>query len=197
MTKHLFLDGMIQIGKSTLLRELLEPYMDKVGGFASQRLTDTDGHTIAFRIGPADSTPLTAPYHASCDNIFRRTPIAQKAQNHLSVFETAGVDLLRNNAGKSLILLDEIGGIELSDEPFRNELYGLLQGNIPCIGVIKLAGKAKYMSSDSHMTIYDRNLALRSFILDNDLGQILHFESNREYVYDFTKKYIENIFKAP
>lgn len=196
MTEHLFLDGMIQIGKSTLLRELLEPYMDEIGGFSSQRLTDTNGRTIAFRIGPAASTSLAAPYLASCNNIFRRIFAPQKSENDLSVFEHAGVDLLRNDSGKSLILLDEIGGIELSCDKFREELYSLLLGDTPCIGVIKLPEKAKYMSSGKHMTIYERNLELRSFILDHNLGQILHYESDRESVRQITQNYINRIFKA-
>ena len=63
MYRHLFLEGPIQKGKSTLLRELLAPYMNEVGGFTSQRLLDSEGETVAFRIGSARSTPLTAPYH--------------------------------------------------------------------------------------------------------------------------------------
>ena len=53
MYRHLFLEGPIQTGKSTLLRRLLAPYKDQIGGFASQRMLNDDGRTIGYRIGPA------------------------------------------------------------------------------------------------------------------------------------------------
>ncbi|MGI6258116.1 MAG: hypothetical protein ACOYJU_08610, partial [Anaerovoracaceae bacterium] len=63
MAQHLFLEGPIRAGKSTFLRHLLRPYMDRVGGFTSQRLLDGQGNTKAFRIGPARGTTLTSPYY--------------------------------------------------------------------------------------------------------------------------------------
>ena len=61
MGNNLFLEGPIQTGKSTLIRELLGEHLKKCGGFTSQRLISTDGRTIGFRIGPAAVTELTAP----------------------------------------------------------------------------------------------------------------------------------------
>lgn len=61
MKSILFLEGPIQTGKSTLIREALGTDIHKCGGYASQRLLDASGRTRGFRIGPAASTALTAP----------------------------------------------------------------------------------------------------------------------------------------
>ncbi len=61
MSKILFLEGPIQTGKSTLIREVLGSHLQECGGFASQRLVDASGQTKGFRIGPASTTDLTAP----------------------------------------------------------------------------------------------------------------------------------------
>lgn len=61
MSKILFLEGPIQTGKSTLIREVLGSHLQECGGFASQRLVDASGQTRGFRIGPASTTDLTAP----------------------------------------------------------------------------------------------------------------------------------------
>ena len=57
----IFLEGPIQTGKSTLIRELLGEHLRECGGFTSQRLIRESGETCGFRIGPASTTPLTAP----------------------------------------------------------------------------------------------------------------------------------------
>ena len=61
MKNVLFLEGPIQTGKSTLIREILGEHLQECGGFTSQRLVDSTGETRGFRIGPAATTPLTAP----------------------------------------------------------------------------------------------------------------------------------------
>jgi guanylate kinase len=48
MYKHLFLEADSGAGKSTLIRKIIAPYIDKIGGFTSQRLQNENGETIAF-----------------------------------------------------------------------------------------------------------------------------------------------------
>ena len=56
--------GPVRTGKSTLIREALGSHLKECGGFTSQRLIDGSGQTKGFRIGPAATTPLTAPLAA-------------------------------------------------------------------------------------------------------------------------------------
>ena len=96
MYRHLFLEGPIQTGKSTLLRRLLAPYKDQIGGFASQRMLNDDGRTIGYRIGPAESTPLTIPFIEGCElpGIFRIIHEDGTSEKFPEIFDSYGIRLL-------------------------------------------------------------------------------------------------------
>ena len=192
-----------------MIREALKPYTAsapcyRVGGFASQRLIVTDPGPVgpievtrAFRIGPAASTPLTSPMPEICSDsalaangifkVFRSSN--SKTSVDLSVFETLGVQYLRDTADCSLMLLDEIGGHELTCKPFMNALYELLSGDIPCIGVIKLTDSTKRMDP----ALFDLNSQLRHRILNEFDGKILYYERGDETVRKIINDYLEGI----
>ena len=108
MAKHLFLEGPIQIGKSTFLRQFLAPYASQIAGFSSQRLTDIGGDTIAFRIVDAQDFRLTMPYEDAIKSnesmpealqnsgVFRVIPKGGKSENYYDVFENIGLKFLDN-----------------------------------------------------------------------------------------------------
>ena len=196
MYRHLFLEGPIQKGKSTLLRELLAPYMKEVGGFTSQRLLDSEGETVAFRIGSARSTPLTAPYHENYSGVFRVITKRGRSLKYPEVFENEGVRYLTDNQGKKLILLDEIGGAELLSYRFREELYNLLAGETPCIGVIKQEVKAKFMSAAAgyEKKLLSYNRELRKLLTSKYDGRILQFRRNDDNLRQEIEAFLYKIF---
>lgn len=206
--KHLFLEGPIQTGKSTLIREALKPYMASepylscgqpvesvIGGFASQRLVSGDT-TCAFRIGPAASTPLTAPVSdvfpssVTLDGLSAEELVSQGVFKALcgpenggtfvddSVFDTLGASYLKDTEGRRLMLLDEIGGHELCCRDFMDALYDLLAGDIPCVGVIKHPDSLRRMDA----SLIDLYCDLRSRITSEFDGRILYYERGDENV---------------
>jgi len=196
MTKHLFLEGTIQTGKSTLLRRMLAPYMNEIGGFSSQRLTDETGRTIAFRIVSVQDTRLTVPYEETPESIFRIVTDDVKGLNKPEIFESEGLKYLTGNDGKKLILLDEIGGIELRNDAFRIELFRLLKGDIPCIGVIKQeqnAGTMKCLAGKSGQTM-QYNRQLREFLANEADGKIIEFSRDNDNAKQEIQKFLSEIF---
>ncbi len=152
----LFLQGDTKVGKSTLLMQNLQPYLRDAGGFVVQRMTQ-DGVNRGFCLQALSSPPpaLTIPYDAQKNNVFiEYTP--QGWQQYPEVFAHAGAALLDAHAlaGKKLIVLDEVGGVELLSPEFHRALYLTLGGETPCIGVLKSVcnrGKMKdklFMESD-------------------------------------------------
>lgn len=134
--KCLFLQGDSQIGKSTLILESILPFLPVITGFLSQRLIKY-GQTKAFCLTPIElAASSLVMYDAGIPNIFLENTLG-KWQKNEEVFRTYGVKLLSNLTGKQLVVLDEIGGMELLVEPFREKLYEVLSSDIPCIGVIK------------------------------------------------------------
>ena len=196
MYKHLFLEGPIQKGKSTLLRDLLAPHMQEVGGFASQRLIDSEGKTIAFRIGRANTTSLTAPFHDKYDGIFRIITKRGTSLKYPEVFDNEGLIYLTHNTGKKLILLDEIGGAELLNYKFRNALYTVLAGDTPCIGVIKQEVKAKFMSATAgyEKKLLSYNRELRKLLTSKYDSRILQFRRNDDNLRQEIEAFLYKIF---
>lgn len=196
MERHLFLEGPVQSGKSTLLRELLRPYVNYTGGFTSQRLLDSDGRTKAFRIGPADCTSLTSTLTKKYDGVFRISNDDGTISKFPQVFENEGVEYLTRNQGKKVILLDEIGGAELLSNAFREALYKLLSGPIPCIGVIKLGNSADFMAVTSGYpsSVVEYNRQLREKITEEYGGRIISFRRNDDAVIKEIKEFLCGIF---
>lgn len=196
MYKHLFLEADSGAGKSTLIRKIIAPYIDQIGGFTSQRLQNENDETVAFRIVPAHDLRLAVPYENTNENIFRIIAGEKKGYNNLEVFETEGLKLLTDTKGKKLIILDEIGGIELKNEAFRKKLYEILAGDIPCIGVIKQEQKAASMSglSGKKKELAEHNVKLRQLMQDEWNCKILQFKRNDPAVESEIKLFINNIF---
>lgn len=190
MTRHLFLEADSGSGKSTLLRELIAPHIDEVGGFSSQRLLDDNNETIAFRIVPANDLRLAIPYEDTPETIFRTISNDHRGQSYPEVFGTEGMRLLESVSEKKLILLDEIGGLELKNQAFKNKLLEILSGDTPCIGVIKQSKKAASMDAGS---IAGQNALLRKMMLEEFGCKIIGFKRNDLAVADEVRSFISQI----
>ena len=151
---NLFIEGPVQTGKSTTIRKVLKdifgPNLDGVSGITSQRITDSDGQLLGFRLAPAEAELSIVADPATLDHVFKLfTP--QGPRIDLSVFETFGTACLTDALGKAqtgqtkVILLDEIGGHEMRCTAFRTALYELLDSESPCVGVVKSNDNTKRM----------------------------------------------------
>ncbi len=139
MEHCLFLQGDSQIGKSTLLARNLKPYLQYTGGFFVQRLTESGAPRGFCLCAVSDPLPeLTVPLESAAGTVFMRH-LPEGTCLFPEVFGRQGAALLSEAAlkGKRLILLDEIGGIELLQPEFHRALYRVLESGMPCIGVIK------------------------------------------------------------
>jgi len=132
MKKRLFLTGPISCGKSTAIASALGENIVKCGGFLTRRHREPDLH---FTLESPDGT-------------FRKTFLdfsSGKPEVNLSVFSEIRMQ------GKILVL-DEIGGIELLNPEFAAALDTVLQCDIPILGVIKGEGPAAALIDALAMT---------------------------------------------
>lgn len=132
---NLFLQGPVQIGKSTILREALLPYQKLVGGFMVQRLFE-DGAMCGFRACVVDGAlpAVDGVYTDGLDGVF-----LYRGQATPGVLEKAVAGALEVCAEVrcKIIILDEIGGMELLSQTFMASLNKILALGKPCLGVIK------------------------------------------------------------
>ena len=195
MGKSLFLTGDSGEGKTTLLFQCLKPYRSFVSGFYSQRLIDKNQNTVGFRLASAkEEWKPKAFYEEPLTNVFLR----RENGNTLTfpeVFLTTGSKLLKNHENEKLILMDEIGGVELLIPEFMEAIHQCFNGPTPCIGVVKSHKNLALMTKKSGGNLSLENLLtkLEEDFLKDQKNRILTFkrslkEEIRTEVLDFLKQ---------
>ena len=120
MKRRLFLTGPMGCGKSTAIANALGEKITRCGGFLTRRYREPRLHfTLESPDGQFSETFLDFP--------------EGKPRVNMDVFSRLGVSFLRGN----ILVLDEIGGIELLCPEFAVALDHVLQTEIPVIGVMK------------------------------------------------------------
>ena len=125
MKRRLFLTGPIGCGKSTAITQALGERITRCGGFLTRRYREPN---LYFTLESPDG---------QYSEIFLDFPDG-KPQLNMDVFSRLGVSLLRGD----ILVLDEIGGIELLCPEFSAALEQLLRQDLPVIGVLKGIGPA-------------------------------------------------------
>jgi nucleoside-triphosphatase THEP1 len=132
---HVFLQGPSGAGKSRLLWEALAPYALSLGGFTAQRIIKNGGRA-GFRAAFIQGVfpPPVVEFREDLPDIF-----ILKGLYNLSALEEIilRVEKQAKSSRCKVILLDEIGGVELSSRIFMDALYRIVSMGIPCAGVLK------------------------------------------------------------
>lgn len=132
---HIFLTGEKQIGKSTILRRLLDTVRTchiEVVGY----------ETLKYIIGGVEKgyylhSLLPMKEYENDSPVVIRTG-ERKMLPVTETFETLGVEILKQCAGKrAVICMDEIGKAEKKAENFRKEIFKCLDRELLVIGVLQ------------------------------------------------------------
>lgn len=128
--KHLFLTGHKQVGKSTVLRRLLEGRDAAIGGFRTVRIRLEDGASIHM-VRPGETE------YTDENRIFsRRKGVLQIDPED---FDRIGCGLLAEAGNYDLVLMDELGPAEGDSARFRQAVLDTLDGEVPVYGVLQAA----------------------------------------------------------
>lgn len=127
MVKNLFVKGPRGIGKSTLISSVIKNNRLPVSGFKTTKTVVDEGLTRFSMIDVA---------------LGESSIIAEKRPGGITVcggvFDHFGVKILNNSMkSKSLILMDELGFMELKSPIFRRQVHRVLDGENPVLGVIR------------------------------------------------------------
>ena len=116
-----------------MIRQALGARIHQAGGFLTIRDRNENGTVRGFEICSADG-------YSPRDRFLDMT--GEQPRIDLEVFDRVGLEYLRQAQERSFAVLDEIGGVELLNDRFMDELARYLSGSHPCIGVMKGAGPA-------------------------------------------------------
>ena len=137
--RHLFLTGPVQTGKSTIIRRFLKTTglpPEQLGGFLSAVREEADGKSRVHLVRPGVDETLD---EQNCIMI-RQPGRREKREFPLifpEVFDRRGVELLRPEGNRALILMDELGFAEEKAPLFKKTVLETLDGEIPVLGVLK------------------------------------------------------------
>ena len=131
--RHIFLCGERGVGKSTLIRRLLEASGLRVGGFCTKLLPTEDGLNPVY-IHPASQREEERSYGpenriAYCDG--------QRHRIHTEVFDTVGASLLRPSGREEVMVMDELGFMESQAHDFTAAVFRALDGPVPVLAAVK------------------------------------------------------------
>ena len=158
MKPHLFLTGPIGCGKSTAIQRALGKKLPFCGGFLTRRYREPYLHfTLESPDGSRKETFLDFSHG--------------KPRLNSAVFATLGPELLQGE----ILLLDEIGGVELLCPEFITGLETVLESDIPILGVIK--GKSPASALIQTLGLgrkYDKALARLRDRLGNNENTLLY-----------------------
>jgi len=158
MKRRLFLTGPIGCGKSTAISAALGEKITQCGGFLTRRYREPQLHfTLESPDGQYAETFLDFP--------------DGKPRLNMDAFSRLGVSLLKGD----ILVLDEIGGIELLDPNFTDALESVLKSNVPILGVIKGAGPAGALVKALGLTEeYERAVSRLREQLCCDIGTLVY-----------------------
>lgn len=196
---NFFLQGDSGIGKSYLLHQHLKSYQPMLTGWWVQRLYQQEALT-GFRLrspeqgfGPLDWQVK----EQDAFNLGEGGVFLYQGKRDVSVLEQA-VEMIEEDSRKQrckMILLDEIGGVELASDRFVGKLRRLLEGEIPCIGVWKSARNLDNMVKRQRL---DEGYLWLHRELEQELrksGLLLTMtEKNRRFCESKLKEYLDQSF---
>ena len=130
--KNLFVTGRPGVGKTTLIRSVLTELGARVGGFYTVEVRK-EGHRIGFDIVSTDGERGVLARH----DLPSPHRVARYGVNREDL-ERIGVPAIERAVGESeLIVMDEIGRMELCSERFQRAVIVALDSEVPVLGTIQ------------------------------------------------------------
>lgn len=130
--KHIIICGERQVGKSTLIAKLQSELTVPVYGVITKimRKREDGFHEIyMFRPDDRERRISEANHLADSDSVTRKVSPA--------LFETMGVELIREARPGGVIILDELGFMEASAPEFCRAVLSAFDGDIPILAAVK------------------------------------------------------------
>ena len=188
---NVFLQGISGVGKTTLLREVITPYISETAGFTVRRLTEK-GAGIGFCVASLKHgfPPPETEFCPEPTGVF----ILRGRHSTAPLEETIlGLEREICNPGCRFVLMDEIGGIELTSRVFMDSLKRILSGKTPCLGVFKSGGNMERMAKNLNLGNSYCSLHRDLETLLCNSGELITLtKGNRGEVYSYLSHFVKS-----
>jgi nucleoside-triphosphatase len=131
MGRTLLLTGRPGVGKTTVIKRVAEALGDQAGGFYTEEIRGADGRRIGFRLVALDGDEAVM---AHVDLRAEGRPRVSRYGVDVEAIQRVGVTAVRQAmAANQVIVVDEIGKMELFCEPFKKAVIAAVNGPTPVL----------------------------------------------------------------
>jgi len=181
MVKNIFITGKPGCGKTTLIKEILKELKLNAGGFYTQEIRER-GKRIGFKINSLDGKEGILA-HVNIKSPFK---VSKYGVNIKDLEEIGVKSILESLKVKKIVVIDEVGKMELFSEKFKKAVLKALNSKNKVLGTIK-------MTKD----FFTDKIKKKDFFTDKikkreDVKIFYLQKENREKVKEEIKKFLEN-----
>ena len=134
MERVLLLSGMPGTGKTSIIKQAISGLGGRAGGFYTEEMRSEEGNRKGFRLVTLDGREVRLA-HVRTDSRFR----VGKYGVDIKGLDSVGVGALLEAAGQGkIIVVDEIGRMELLSEKFRDAVNRILDSGNIVLGTVML-----------------------------------------------------------
>ena len=140
MRPHILLTGKPRVGKTTLLKQIIQD-LKSCGGFYTEEIIE-DGRRIGFKIKTLDGKEGIL----AKEDLKSRYRLG-KYRINLEDLEKIGIETIENALNdKEIVVIDEIGKMELFSQAFKDIVLKALDSDKRVIGVIH-RGRLRFLNA--------------------------------------------------
>ena len=168
MGKTLLLTGYPGIGKTTIIREAIRALGDQAGGFYTEEITGPGGRK-GFRLITLDGEETILAHKDLPD---RKAPRIGRYKVDIPALDRVGVAAIRRAmAAHKIVVVDEIGKMELLSRAFRDAVMLAVMSPTPILGTImaKPHPEGDAFKALAQVTVWEVNRRTRTELPDKVL----------------------------
>ena len=142
--KNLLITGRPGVGKTTLIREVIADLPLRPGGFFTQEIRES-GRRVGFEIVVLTANLPRRRGILAQEGLISPHRVGRYGVNQADMEEVGARSLEEALREYPLIVIDEIGNMEIISGRFRKAVIACLESPVPVLGVIK-AGEGPFVS---------------------------------------------------
>jgi len=160
--KKILLTGLPGVGKTTIIKKFVQKYKGSCAGFYTEEIRENNVR-VGFKLITLDGRSCTMA-HKSIKSPFQ----VGKYGVNLECIEELGVSAIKKAiTGKKIVVIDEIGKMELFSQKFKDAVIEAFDSECPVLATILYASNpfCDKIKACNNITIFEITISNRNTII--------------------------------